>query len=59
MEIITTEKARRNHEELREILIKYGCQEYGDCIIDEICCLFGHPTTIDTEEEELNQLKSM
>lgn len=55
MEIITTEKAKKTHGELREILIKYGCQEYGDCIIDEICWLFGHPTTIDTDEEEFNQ----
>lgn len=36
------------HENLRSILIKYGCPEFGDVIIDEICELFEFPTT--TEE---------
>lgn len=35
------------HEKLRAILIEYGSPEYGDCIIDDICTLFGKPTTID------------
>ena len=33
------------HNELREILMKYNCPEYGDCIIDEICHLFDYPLT--------------
>lgn len=43
--------ARDTHEKLREILIKYGNKEYGDCIVDEISWLFNFPTTIDTETE--------
>ena len=35
----------KKHEELREILIKYGNEEYGDAIIDEICGLFNYPRT--------------
>lgn len=50
MEILI-EEARNKHEKLREILIKYGNEEYGDCIIDEISWLFNFPTTIDTETE--------
>lgn len=30
---------------LREILIDYGSEEYGDSILDEICALFQHPLT--------------
>ena len=37
------------HNDLREILMKYNCPEYGDCIIDEICHLFDYPMT--NEEE--------
>ena len=33
------------HNDLREILMKYNCPEYGDCIIDEICHLFDYPLT--------------
>jgi len=32
-------------EQLRIILVKYKCEEFGDCIIDEICDLFGYPNT--------------
>lgn len=39
------------HEELRSILIKNGCPEVGDVIIDEISKLFGHSTT--TEDIKL------
>mgnify|MGYP000235636971 CR=1 FL=1 len=28
------------HDKLRKILIDYECEEFGDCIIDEICELF-------------------
>jgi hypothetical protein len=48
---ISIEAARDTHEKLREILIKYGNEEYGDCIVDEISWLFNFPTTIDTETE--------
>ena len=48
---ISIETARDTHEKLREILIKYGNKEYGDCIVDEISWLFNFPTTIDTETE--------
>jgi hypothetical protein len=50
--IIDIEQAKETHNKLREILIKYGNEEYGDCIVDEISWLFGFPTTIDVEPEE-------
>lgn len=34
-----------NHDKLRKILIDYGNEEFGDAIIDEICKVFNHPTT--------------
>jgi hypothetical protein len=35
------------HEKIRNILIDYNCEEYGDCIIDEICEVTGiKPTTV-------------
>lgn len=40
------------HEQIRDILIKYECVEYGDCIIDEICEVAGiPPTTIYYDED--------
>jgi len=33
------------HNKLRSILIEYGCEEYGDSIIDDICELFNYPKT--------------
>ena len=33
------------HEELRNILIESGSPEFGDAVIDQICTLFGYPTT--------------
>jgi hypothetical protein len=33
------------HNKLRDILISYGCEEYGDCIVDEICTLFNFQIT--------------
>ena len=38
---------KKLHEKIRSILIDYGNEEYGDCIIDEICVVVGiHPTTV-------------
>lgn len=39
------------HDKLKEILQKYGNPEFGDAIVDEICELFGYPTTIDVDED--------
>lgn len=36
---------KNKHEDLRNILIKYGCKEVGDSIIDEICDLFNYEKT--------------
>lgn len=35
-----------NHEKIRNILIESGMEEYGDCIIDNICSVLNYPTTI-------------
>ena len=40
------------HDKLREILIEYGNEEFGDCIIDEISKLFNFPTTIDIDNDD-------
>lgn len=46
------EEIKTKHEQIREVLIKYGNVEFGDCIIDEICEVVGFPpTTIYYEEE--------
>jgi hypothetical protein len=39
------------HEELRQLLIDYGCDEFGDCIIDSICMIVGIPDTTNYYEE--------
>lgn len=53
MKNILIAEAKDTHDKLREILIKYNSPEYGDCIVDEICWLFGnYPNTIDVEPEE-------
>lgn len=39
------EELQKKHEELRNILIKYGYEEHGDVIIDDICFLFDYPQT--------------
>ena len=45
------EAFKEKHEKLRNILIDNGCEEFGDCIIDEISELFGiEPTTVYYEE---------
>lgn len=48
---ITKEDAKGIHDKLRETLIKYNCEEFGDCIVDDISWIFGFPTTIDVEPE--------
>ena len=47
-------KARVVHNKLRGILMDYGNEEFGDCIIDEICQATDNPTTIDIADEEGN-----
>ena len=51
MKNVSIEQATKVQNELREILIKYNNPEFGDCIVDEICWLFGFPTTTDVEPE--------
>lgn len=38
-------KLKQIHESIRDILIDYNCEEYGDCIIDEISAAVGIDTT--------------
>lgn len=45
-------KIEQRHINIREILIKNGCEEYGDAIIDEICDLFHYPNTNIFDEED-------
>lgn len=45
-------KIEQKHINLREILIKYECEEFGDALIDDVCLLFGYPTTNIFEVEE-------
>ena len=40
-----SKKRTAKHFELAEIMEKYGNEEFGDCIIDEICALFNYPLT--------------
>ena len=51
MKNVSIEQATKVQNELREILIKYNNPEFGDFIVDEICWLFGFPTTTDVEPE--------
>lgn len=46
-------KAQEVHDKLRSILIEYGNEEWGDCIIDEICMATNTPTTTDIETEKI------
>ena len=40
-------KLRKKHEAIRTVLIDNGCNEYGDCIVDEICVAVGIlPTSV-------------
>lgn len=42
-------KIQETHNKLRQILQDNGNEEYGDCIIDEICDALNFPTTISEE----------
>ena len=49
--LMDVEKLKEVHEAIRNVLIDYECEEYGDCIIDEISKAVGiPPTTIYYEE---------
>tara|TARA_R110000868_G_scaffold188389_1_gene431125 strand:+ start:2064 stop:2225 length:162 start_codon:yes stop_codon:yes gene_type:complete len=38
---------KETHDKIRTVLMNNGCEEYGDCIIDEICEAVGiEPTTV-------------
>jgi hypothetical protein len=50
--IIEEEKRNSKHNKLREILQEYGCEEFGDCIIDDICNIFDFPTTTFKTQED-------
>jgi len=39
------------HNKLREILISYEVEEFGDAIIDDICRLFDYKTTTEVEDD--------
>jgi len=43
-------KIINKHNKLKNILIKYECEEFGDCILDDICILFDYPTTNEVEK---------
>jgi hypothetical protein len=44
---IEIEELKEKHEAIRTILMDYGNEEYGDCIIDEISIAVGIlPTTV-------------
>ena len=38
-------KLKEKHEAIRRVLIDNDCEEYGDCIIDEICEAVNIPPT--------------
>jgi len=57
MKNLTNEQLIVQHEKLREILIDYGNEEYGDVIIDEICVLFNYPPTTVYYEKEVSEKK--
>ena len=45
------ENLKKIHEAIRSVLIDYKCEEYGDCIIDEISNAVDiPPTTVYYEE---------
>lgn len=51
LEKVAIREVEQTHNKLREILRDHGNQEWGDCIIDEICNVFSYPTTIDINPE--------
>ena len=44
----TKTKTMEKHSKLIDILVKYGNEEFGDNIIDEISELFNYPKTKET-----------
>jgi len=38
-------KIKNKQDKLRQILQNYDCEEWGDCIINDICDLFEYPNT--------------
>jgi beta-phosphoglucomutase-like phosphatase (HAD superfamily) len=46
-----TEQLKAKHEKIRTILIENGNDEFGDCIIDEICEVVGILPTTEYYEE--------
>lgn len=48
----TIDEAKTIHDKLREILIKYGSPEHGDCILDEISEAVGIPPTTSYYDEQ-------
>lgn len=51
VEEITHEEIKDKHEKIRSVLMKYGNEEYGDWIIDDICEIVGIPATTVYYEE--------
>ena len=48
------EALKEKHEAIRTVLMNNNCDEYGDCIIDEICEVVGIlPTHVYYKEEIL------
>ena len=45
------EQLKAKHEKIRTILIENGNDEFGDCIIDEICEVVGILPTTEYYEE--------
>lgn len=45
MTIQEIKELKEIHENIRTVLMNNGADEYGDCIIDEICYIVGIPTT--------------
>lgn len=58
MEILMTKAGQQavvdTHNKIRDILQGHGNEEWGDCIIDDICLTFGYPTTTDIADDEGN-----
>lgn len=48
------EEIADTHNKIRDILQDYGNEEWGDCIVDEICFTFGYATTTDIADDEGN-----
>lgn len=47
MNELEIKELKNKHEAIRNVLMNNDCEEYGDCIIDEICEVVGIlPTTV-------------